>query len=652
MLKNLKFIIDKVIEKSTEVSCFIFKYRYYIAVTIFILCIIFQISGSSIGEWKNFVASNITSEGVLLGESRTIRSDEWAVLTPMTFSQKFDGFNYFSNLIRGEKTDVFMIYALPVLNVMQIFRPFQLGYLFIGNAGGLSFFWCGRLIALFLVSFELAMILTKKSKLLSFIYAILVTLSPNIQWWFAVNGIAEIFIFGQFALILLYKYITNNELKKRCLYLIGIVISAGGYILVLYPAWQIPMFYVFLVLAIWIIIDKRKEIKINYKDIIAIVVAIAVLTGCMIYIFSQSLETIKSVTNTVYPGSRNETGGGMWRFYFDYLINIFSPFKNSNLNPNACEKASMFSLFPMGIIISLVAMIKHKKKDLNLILLYIVYVFLNIYCLIGFPDILAKITLLSVTTPKRAMIATGFLDILILIRGLAIIDKPISKIPALIVASVITITLVPLSKRYNSEYIRTEMAISMLIMCIYLFYFALRYKAKYCKYLFTVGITFVMIMCGATINPIRRGIDVIYQSEIIKEVQKINEDESGKWLVEELGFPIPNYILMAGVPVINSTNTYPHINKWKKIDKDSEYEDVYNRYAHIGIKLRKDEKEFSNKFELISPDSFDVYLIPEELKVLDVKYIFTISDLEKLSSNSISFEKIFDYNGYKIYKIK
>ena len=114
MLKNLKFIIDKVIEKSTEVSCFIFKYRYYIAVTIFILCIIFQISGSSIGEWKNFVASNITSEGVLLGESRTIRSDEWAVLTPMTFSQKFDGFNYFSNLIRGEKTDVFMIYALTI----------------------------------------------------------------------------------------------------------------------------------------------------------------------------------------------------------------------------------------------------------------------------------------------------------------------------------------------------------------------------------------------------------------------------------------------------------------------------------------------------------------------------------------------------------
>ena len=104
----------------------------------------------------------------------------------------------------------------------------------------------------------------------------MITLAPIVQWWFAVNGIAEIFIFGELAIILLDKYMRNNNLKKRILYLAGLIICAGGYLLVFYPAWQIPIFYVFLALAIWVIVKNRKEFKINYKDVISIVAAILI----------------------------------------------------------------------------------------------------------------------------------------------------------------------------------------------------------------------------------------------------------------------------------------------------------------------------------------------------------------------------------------
>lgn len=644
--------MENVIEEIKKVGKKIYQYRYYIAVIVFLLCVIFEISGSSIGSWEHFIHVDNVEDGVIFGKSRAIRSDEWAVLSPMTFSQFFDGFHYFSDIIRADKTDVFMVYGLPVLNIMQIFRPFQIGFLFLGISKGLSFFWCGRWIALFMVTFEFFMLLTKKNKLLSLLGATMITLAPIVQWWFAVNGIVEIFVFGELAILLLHKYMNTENLKKRCLYLLGLVICAGGYVMVMYPAWQIPMAYVFLALAIWVIVENRKNCKINSKDIISIMIAILIFSGCMGYIFSQSIDTIKSVMNTAYPGARVETGGGILKKYINYVMNPFLSFKENGLDTNTCENAVMIGLFPIGILLAGYTLIKEKKKDILLVCLTIAYVFLSLYCLIGFPEILAKLTLLSNSQAKRTILAVGFIDILILLRTLSIRKKPVGRKNAVMLSIIMTLVLVDLCERWNKEYVTFKMCITMAMICLYLFYFTFRYQAKYAKYLFTCGIVFVMIMAGATVNPVRRGVDIVYESDIIKTVQEINTKEEGKWITEGLDFPTTNYILMAGVPVVNVTNTYPDMNRWKQIDKENEYEDVYNRYAHIGIRIEKDKKDYEEKFQLISVDAFRVYLLPEELKEIDVKYIFTVNELEEFNTEEITFEKIYEYKEYKIYSIK
>ena len=122
----------------------IYKHRYWTGIIILAICVMFEISGSSIGMWKQYINNPEVSDGVILGESRGIRSDEWAVNTPMAFSQKFNDseFPYFSTIIRGALTDVFIVYGQPTWNIVSIYRPFQLGYLFLGIAKGLSFFLC------------------------------------------------------------------------------------------------------------------------------------------------------------------------------------------------------------------------------------------------------------------------------------------------------------------------------------------------------------------------------------------------------------------------------------------------------------------------------------------------------------------------------
>ena len=650
-MNKLVNIFDKIGNSLSKIGEFLYKYRYWIALIIFILCIIFEISGSSIGIWTEYVNSNITDDGVLFGESRPIRSDEWNVLTPMTFSQNFDGFNYFSNLVRGTSTDVFIIYGLPVLNLVQIFRPFLIGFLFLGMAKGLSFFWCGRFIALFLVTFEFFMLLTDKKKLLSFIGAIMILLAPIIQWWFAVNGIVEIFVFGELAILLLDKYMKNNNLKKRILYLAGMIICAGGYLLVFYPAWQIPMFYVFLALAIWVIVKNRKEFKINYKDVISIIIAILILACLMIYIFYNSWDTIMTTLNTVYPGQRSEDGGGVFSKYVDYIRDVFLPTKEEGLIYNQCESAAMLGLFPLGIILSIYLIDRKNKKDLSLILMLIVYAFIGFWMMFGFPNIISKLTLMSHSTPLRAYLAIGFLDVLLLIKSMSLIEKPFKKRWSIVFAVFISCILVYLCELCNKDYLGLKHCLVLLVMCTYLICVVFGFTSKYWKFFFTVVIVAVMILSGWRVNPVRTGVDVIYDSDIIKAVQDINSEERGKWIVADMDSKISNYILMAGVPVINSTNTYPDLDKWKLIDEDSKYEDVYNRYAHITVNLYKHDEEIDNKFVLTFLDSFTINLSVDDLKTLEVKYIFTSTDLEDFNSDNINFEEVYDDYGYKIYRV-
>lgn len=633
--------------KISKALDFLYKYRFIIMSVIFVLCIILKVSGSSIGCWEGVF--NTKNSDFIVGINRGIRSDEWATFTPMNFAQIENGFQYFNTSLRATATDVFMIYALPVKCIFQIFRPFLLGYMVFGAERGLSFFWVSRLIALFLISIDFFMILTKKNKALSLVGAIMITLAPIMQWWFAINGIAEIFIFGELAVIMLYKYLNTDSFKKRLLYLFVIYICAGGYALVLYPAWQIPMVYVFLALAIWVLIENYKKEKINLKDVIAIVVTGVLLGLSMALILNKSMDTIKVVMNTAYPGARFETGGGQLDYLFSYASNIFLSFRSRNLIGNSCEQALMFTLFPIGLILAIRGLIINKKKDKLLICLLVAYVFLGIWCTVGFPKILAKVTLMYNSQSHRALLALGFAEVLILIRSLATIKESISRIPSIILTILLTAIIVIKNIMFHGDYLTIKMDIVLAIACLYLFYTALRYNNKICKNLFCIGMIGTMFICGAMVNPLRFGATIFTKSEVLENVKKIDKEDSGIWITEGEMYPITNYIAIAGVKTINVTNTYPDLDKWHKLDSEKEYEEIYNRYAHIIVNLSDEEKE--EKFELPNPDVFAVNMNLDDLDTLNIKYIFTRSDLERYNNDRYEFKDVYDYNDFKVYKI-
>ncbi|MBR0103761.1 MAG: hypothetical protein IJQ01_09730, partial [Selenomonadaceae bacterium] len=245
-LKNFFAELDKIFSSRQfdELAQIIFKLRFAIAAVIFLLCVLLEIHGSSIGLYAKLL-SHPELDINLLGVSRPLRSDEWIVFTPFAFSQYFTDFSMINDLIRGTATNIFIVYGQAVHHLAMIFRPAQLGYLFLDHGSGLAFFWAGRLIVLFVVSFEFARKILDAKNALSLLYAVMITFSPLAQWWWAVNSIAEILAAGQ-GLVLFWKLYLQRDDNRRFLFAAGVLWCAGIFIFGIYPAWQVSFGWAFL----------------------------------------------------------------------------------------------------------------------------------------------------------------------------------------------------------------------------------------------------------------------------------------------------------------------------------------------------------------------------------------------------------------------
>lgn len=625
----------------------LYRYRYLLGALIIFIAVIFEFSGSSISCWNLFMHDNGVNSGVLFGGARPIRSDEWAVFTPMSLSQYAGGNSVFEDIFRGTETDMFIVYGQPVFDWSVIFRPFQWGYLFLTPAKGLAFYWVGKFVALLLVSFDMGMLITKNNKLYAFCFATGMAFAPIVQWWFCANAFPELLIFGQAAVLLLNCYIKTDNYLYKILCGIGMVISAGGYLLVFYPAQQIPFFYAFLALAVWVILENRKNIVFSLKKDIPIIAGIfIVFSAAMLLIFIRSGDTISAVLNTDYPGTRFETGGDGAKFFWFYPGNFFTSYTIDNLPLNQSETAAFFDLFPLGIILSSLVIFKDKNRDKLLITLFVAWVFLSVFAVFGFPRFLSKITLLYNSTTNRLYTAIGFINLIILIRSLLLLKWKPKRILGIILSLVLSVGVAFLSRIciYGIYLDALKFAISALIL--FVIFLSVFLQAKK---VFAVAFVTLMIFVGGFVNPVQKGLDVIYDSELGKAVSEINENEEGLWIYESGPIAMSgNYLAIFGASTLNTTNTYPALKTWEKIDTLGEYKEIYNRYAHITVVLTEEKTEF----ELLTPDHFKLHLNPDDLSVLGVKYIVSSNDLIKFNDEDITFNMISKTNIANIYEIE
>lgn len=639
----------------------IYKYRFVLSFLLLIMLVSFKISGSSMGCWKLFLGDG--ESGIRLGEPRVWRSDEWGTLTPLCFRQQYNtlgAYNRYSQTLGSILTDNMLVYGQPSWDILTLFRPFYWGYLFFGSERGLSWFWCSRLIVLFLSWFELGMLITDGQKKLSVMLSICVSFAPFLQWWFAINGLVEMLIYGA-CFVLGSNYLVSHTFNPRKIAVaVGMAVCAVGYVLTFYPTWMVPVAWGFVPLFLWVVIWKFDRKVLRRVDVVPWLLIFVITAAGLTVLAVTSWDVIKAELNSVYPGNAPSASGGtgLW-WMMKYPISLVSRF---SMNELIVENSSIICFAPAGFILALWVIIKEKKKDPLLILLLVMNLFLAWYYCVGIPKWLAKMLLLSFVNSNRGPQVLGFLRLTLFVRAVALKEKaPKRWLAALaaVISSAVPMRLAlgfikyePGGLRY--EYFDTAEKI-VVVWAILAVVFYLLYRARKSKYTMAVlGVCTVVLASSIWINPVAKGVPEITKSETMQQIRDlVKEDPQAIWLVADMAYPATNIPAMAGADCLNTTQTYPQKTRWEMLDPEGEYEDIYNRYCHIRASLGS-----KTMLELVSTDYVEVTLSPEDLKKLNIRYIVSTNDFDEkiaagttniFTDSGIEFQKYYEGTQLSIY---
>lgn len=652
---TIVFVIS-VIKLVEYKSDFLYKYRWLIGMTVAMLAVAFKISGSSLGMWSIMLPENAGTP--FWGIPRSLRSDEFSVGTLFQLSQSHNGYAPISEILRGDLTDVRMVYGAACWSVITLFRPMIWGFLLFGFEFGLAFAWSARLCLMVLVSFDCSFLIIK-SKPLSLLFSCLLCFSPLIQWW----GTGEVVLYGQALVLLLDKALFTRKRSTRVIAIVAIAWLCGCYIMLMYPAWMVPFFYIFALMGVFRAIDYCRILKSgecrsvlawSISDTLTSVFCLLVSAGLVFLAFFQSSEAMASVVNTVYPGARFETGGSGLPELFSNALSIFYAF-DTPLVSNECEIATILCFFPLGTLASLSCII--KKRDWHLIALLVLQLFFLLFAFVGFPSFLSRISLMYNVPVLRLLFPIGYLELLLFlisVKKAKEFQEVNSQISSLLVLLVIGICLSSVFQIYillSAKYLvaRKLYLLMLILLCaVSCLLFSAFILGKNCIGLFVAFAICFGVIPGFCINPIQIGAAPLTETELASLVDQFadKDDYSVKWVVDG-SWTVANLCAAYGAPVINSTNAYPDLARWNSIDDNNENEYAYNRYAHIIANVFAP----STSFNSTQDDLFTVNLTEDNLRQLNVKYVLSSRDLTEFSSDQLRITQLGSANGFVLYEL-
>lgn len=634
-----------------HVSEYVYRFRYLIAGVVLAVFTLFEISGSSVGCWSSYL-NEPASSTTLFGIPRAIRSDEWLVNLPTFLSQSFNDYGSSSTILRGTATDTTMPISAPSWSLATLFHPFQWGYLLFGSAKGVAFEWTSAKLALILLSFECAMLYTRKNKALSAAAALMLSFSPLILWW----NTGAALIFGQGLVITLHHLIKKKDIKAKLLCSVALAWLAGCYLMMMYPAWQVPFFFIFAAFGIWVIIEYRKKVKEGLiesrtfaprKSLPLLLLCCVIVVIIIALVFAGAHDALLATTSTAYPSGRISTGGGLIPYLFSYGSNLFLPLSIEQIN--ASELSTMFTLFPLGLIAGCVRAFKYEDT-LSRLLVALEIVFL-IYGIFGFPEWLSRITLFSYIPTQRLLFPLGCIDIFLLIRALSQCSRlregahpGIFAIAGFISLLIFAACLA--SSSFDMPF--AEKAALLIVIMLVCTSCTLSLFTKFSVNMFAASVACVLLTTGICVNPIQKGLDPLTNSALYSEIEHIvASDPKGLWIAEDT-IAMANFCIAAGAPTINSTNAYPSLERWSAFDQNGDYAEIYNRYAHIIVSLQNDA---DTAFLLQQDDAFQISINWKDLEKLGAHYLLTQKEYPASPAENVELTLIANDNGYNIYSV-
>lgn len=625
----------------------LFEKRWLVGIGLLLLLTASGYHGDSSAAY-NFIqpgSANARSNPIF-GETRSIRSDEFLVGTPSVLASSYGDKPYgkYNRIMRGTDT-------LNILNGVYLGfatlgnNPQKLVYAILPVEYAFSFCWWFPMIFGFLANMELFLIISNKKRLLSAAGACLVIFSSFYMWWtFSMHLLA-----APGAVVCICYFLRHKEKWKKALFAGGAAVCLSIFVTNLYPAWQVPLGYMFLAVGIWLLHDNWDKVRqLRAGDWVVAGAAFIFFASMVLTYLGSVSEYTNVISKTVYPGARSDTGGFFLQKLFYYAQAPFYAYKDIG---NPSEAGVFFSLFPVPTIMAVYLWIRSKKKDWLTAGLLIAEIPMLIFITFGLPEGVAKLLLLSHSTGDRACDIVGLLQIYLLVAVMSRYEKE-KRMPtgAAIPISLLTAgAAIWFSNQSFEGYMTPLLKAVMFIVIAALCMGVMVSLREFMKSSVLIAFMGISVFTAAYVRPVMKGFDAFFSKPVSARIQEIcAKDPDALWLAVGGGYFESAYSVACGAPTVNSVNTYPNMKLWEELDPSSKYGDIYNRYAHVTVEFTEED----TSFELVALDNMKLRLSYKDIEKTKARYVFVMNGLKADTENPyVKFEKVYERENASIYRL-
>lgn len=282
----------------------------------------------------DLMGAPVEQQGVVFGEPRPVRSDEWAVYTPFVQIAVRNDLGQV-NALSPYHESLISFFALPLADAAMIFRPQMWGFLVLPPAYAYALHWCVLTVA-FVLGFALLIRSFGAPAWLSLATALLLFFSNFTQvWWTTTGGVLALAPWPFLALM--------APVRPWVRGLLSFYAGAAWLLACLYPPYLIGAAFALGVALIALRPDRLRPIVL----IPAAIGSAAALGVCALYFW----DLIQSMRHTAHPGVRNFGGGlvdplQVLSSLFPYVhARGFTPMPGTQ--PNEVEVATIGSFLPL-----------------------------------------------------------------------------------------------------------------------------------------------------------------------------------------------------------------------------------------------------------------------------------------------------------------
>ena len=564
------------------------KRRYLIfPAAVLIALLVFTALGIS-GSSSPLLAKDAgSSDTVIAGLPRTIRSDEWIVHTPLVISQVENGLPRYGDVGVGSH-DMSVLSDLPVLSWTSVFHPNQWAYRILPIDNAYAFDWWS-VAAILLIGTYVFLLVVVGSLRWSVVGALFLYGSPFFHWWYT-SSVFTAIGWMAFASAFFLLAVTAAG-RKRIVFALLAAYSLVCFALIIYPPWQIAAAIAVGAVSTGALWSRWREGVATVRSVIQTALIAGGTAAVPLAAFLVTRQpAMNAISNTVYPGARVVAGGELhWTqlfsswFGLNYVTN--GPKLRGVLFPNESE-ASSFLFLGVVLLVALpfvwrfVVPIGDRLRGVIIASVGAMALFLT-QTLVGLPSIVAKVTLLSTVPERRTLIGLGFVSMVLVVAIGSSLERlnvpaPARRLSGVALVGAAIVGVAGLASGFQSatdavgsKLILVALAVALMVTAVYFWR----------PVVSIAGLAAFGLLVSLSVNPLVDGMSQTRASSIVTTTKSIDSEQNGAgaWVGET--YVIASLLTTAGVQNLSGVNLYPNVPAWELIDPEREYENAWNRYA-------------------------------------------------------------------------